>query len=89
MIDYKDLDQLVAASAAQQVAEEAPAEIQLKAVAHAINTAANSGEYKVTFQEPLLPEVLDELKSKGYKIAYIAKADYKDIALITWRKDSE
>lgn len=65
-----DMTTLRTASESLSTAESAEKDIQLKAVAFAINQAANTGEKRVVFQNELLKEVEDELKSKGYTVTY-------------------
>ena len=56
------------ASDSRATAQTAEQDIQLKALAYAINNAANCGQTNVIFQEKILDVNIDELKSKGYKI---------------------
>jgi len=70
----------VAAVAA--IAEKAQ---QKQAIAYLINTAANCGQYDVTYNGKILPDVLTELETEGYTITYdIAKVNAEDIAHISW-----
>ena len=63
MIDMDKLTELVPASEAQQTAMNAEKDLQIKAVAHVINTAANTGLYEAKYNTILLPEVKEELEA--------------------------
>ena len=61
--------------------------IQIKSVAYAINTAANTGSTRVVFQEPLRNAVKEELISKGYTITRITAANLVGQSLISWKPE--
>lgn len=78
---------LRSASEAKATAQSAEDEIQLQAVAYAINNASNTGQYEVVFQEKLRDATKSELEAKGYTIKYIRNNAYdvEHQALIIWR----
>ncbi len=78
------LTELVPASEAQAAAANAEKDIQIKAVAHVINEAANTGLYEAKFNSNLLPAVKEELESKGYVVKYIGLAAPTRQTLIMW-----
>lgn len=84
MIDMDKLTELVPASEAQQTAMNAEKDIQIKAVAHLINTAANTGLYEAKYNTILLPEVKEELEAKGYVVKSIGLAAPERQTLIIW-----
>lgn len=81
----QNLTELVTASTAKSTADTAEYDIQLQVVAHAINTAANTGCTEVKINQPLLEDVKTQLTSKGYEIFSIGKADPESQWLIVWR----
>ena len=80
----ENLTQLVPAATAKATAINAEKDIQLKTVAHAINTAANTGCTEVKFNQPLLDEVKAELEGQGYKVYTVGLADPDKVWMITW-----
>ncbi len=68
LVDKNDMTTLRPASDSKATAETAEQDIQLKALAYAINNAANCGQTNVIFQERILDANIAELKSKGYTI---------------------
>lgn len=84
LVDREDMTTLYSAADSRQNAETAEDAVQLKAVAYAINSAANTGLFRVVFQEPLRPAVEEELTSNGYSIKYIGVADLESNILIEW-----
>ena len=68
LVDKDDMTTLRPASDSRATAQTAEQDIQLKALAYAINNAANCGQTNVIFQEKILDVNIDELKSKGYTI---------------------
>lgn len=84
LIPRDKLTELVTAEQAKSTAESAAADIQLQAVAYAINCAANTGETRTEFKETMLPETKSALEAKGYKVQFIGQAVATAIALISW-----
>lgn len=68
LVDKDQMTTLRPASAAKSTADTAEDEVQLKAVAFAINHASNTGEYRTIFQTPLRDAVKEQLESNGYKV---------------------
>ena len=84
MIALDKLTELVPASEARATAETAEKEMQLRAVAHVINTAANTGCYEAKFNSILLPEVKEELEANGYTVKFVGLAAAERVTLIIW-----
>ena len=86
LIPMDELQTLKAASAVKTVANTAEADQQEQAIAYLINTAANCGQYDVTYNGKILDSVETKLKNQGYTITYdIAVMDSSDIAHISWK----
>lgn len=85
LVNREDLDKLRTAEEALETAETSEDEIQLKAVAYAINSASNTGQTRVVFQEKLRTNTISELEMKGYTISYIGAAAPERQALISWK----
>lgn len=71
LVNKEDMTKLRPASEARSTAETAEDEIQLMAVAYAINNASNTGQYKVQFQEQLRDATKSALESNGYRILFL------------------
>ena len=85
LIPMDELQTLKAASAVKTVANTAEADQQEQAIAYLINTAANCGQYEVSYNGKLIDSVKTKLESQGYTITYdIAVMNAKDIAHISW-----
>lgn len=85
LIPMDELQQLKAASTVKTVANTAEADQQEQAIAYLINTAANCGQYDVTYNGKIIDSVKTKLTSQGYTITYdIAKVNAEDIAHISW-----
>lgn len=84
LVDKNDMTTLYPASSSKSTAESAEDDIQLKAVAYAINSAANTGQMKVTFQEHLREAVKIQLKSKGYEVKPSGIAVKDSSYIISW-----
>lgn len=87
LVDKDHMTELYTAAQSRQTAATAEDDIQLKAVAFAINSAANTGQLRVIFQEPLRPSVVEQLEGSGYTIQYISAAKQDQQALISWKGD--
>lgn len=86
LVDKDNMDKLQPASSSKQTAQTAEDDIQLKAVAYAINSAANTGQYRTIFLEEIRPNVKSELESNGYKLSFVqgtAKTDSQTV--ISWK----
>lgn len=68
LIPKSELTTLKSAEEVRAVADTAEFEHELMAVAHAINTAANTGEYSVTLNTKLSEDVQKELQAQGFKV---------------------
>lgn len=68
LIPQNELNQLIAASAAKDVADTAEQTIQEQAVAYLINTAANTGLHECQFNGILTEETISVLEGKGYTV---------------------
>ncbi len=84
LVEKDEMTTLFSASESNANAKTAEDAIQLKAVAYAINSAANTGLFRVVFQEILRPAVKAELENKGYSIVPIGVADPDKHTLIEW-----
>ena len=84
LVDKDHMTELRPASDAATTAATAEVDIQTQAVAYAINSASNTGERRTIFQGVLLPDVEEDLVSKGYTLKHIGEAhpDYR--VLISW-----
>lgn len=80
----ENLVELVPAATAKSTAATAEKDAQVKAVAHAINTAANTGCTEVKINQPLLPEVKTQLEGLGYKVYAVGLAEAERVYMITW-----
>jgi len=86
LVDKDHLTELRSAAEARTTALTGLDEIQLKAVAYAINTASNTGETSVIFKEALRENTVAELKAKGYKILDAGYANKTSVHLISWKE---
>lgn len=87
LVNKDEMTALRPASEARSTAQTAEDEIQLMAVAFAINQASNTGEYRVEFQEQLRDAVKSELESNGYKIIFLGDVYNKERhAIISWKE---
>ncbi len=85
LIPIDELQQLKAAATVKTVAETAEADQQEQALAYLINTAANCGQYDVTYNGKLIDSVKTKLEGQGYTITYdVALVNSEDIAHISW-----
>ena len=85
LVDKDHMTELFPAAQSRQTASTAEDDVQLKAVAFAINSAANTGQLRVIFQETLRPNVVDQLEGSGYTIKYLSAAREDQQALISWK----
>lgn len=87
LVEKDKMTELYPAAQSRQTAATAEDDIQLKAVAYAINSAANTGQLRVIFQEPLRENVKSQLEGNGYTIKYISAAREEQQALISWKAE--
>ena len=88
-IPQDELTTLKAATAVKTVAEGAVAELEEMQVAHAINEAANTGEYRVVYSKPISPALRTKLTGKGYTLTFpLPIANPADETIISW-EDAE
>lgn len=62
------LSTLVEASEVQAVAKDSRLYNELASIAYAINTAANTGEYRVLYGHRISDDAKKEVEGKGYKV---------------------
>lgn len=68
MIPYDELHRLKAASSLKSTADTALVDSQVAAIAHELNTAANTGQYRIQWCGLMFPEVKSKLESNGYVV---------------------
>lgn len=86
LVDKDDMTTLRTAAESLATSQTAEDEIQLKAVAYAINSAANTGETVTVFQGELRENVKSEVEGKGYTIRYDSSIAFPDRkAIISWK----
>ena len=85
LVDKDQMTILRSAADSKATAESAEKDIQIKAVAYAINEAANTGLTRVIFQGVLLPETKQELESQGYTLQNVGAAHPENRTLIDWK----
>ena len=86
LVEKDDMTTLRSAADSRATAETAEHDIQVKAVAYAINNAANCGQDRIIFQEILRPDVASDLVSNGYVLTRVPETERG--TLISW-KDTE
>lgn len=85
LIPQDEMFELKAATAVMTVASGAELEQEQKAVAYAINSAANTGATSVVINHPLSPQLITILKQNGYTIKHtFSRVDPKDEPVISW-----
>ena len=85
LIPQDELTTLKAASAVKTVAESAALDQERMSVAHAINSAANTGETRTIINRRLSDAMKSELETNGYVLKYnVAKANVVDEVCISW-----
>ena len=70
LIPQDELTTLQAASAVKSVAESAALDQERMSVAHAINSAANTGETRTILNRRLSAAMITELETNGYVLKY-------------------
>jgi hypothetical protein len=71
LIPQDELTTLIAASAAEAVADTAQQTLQEQSVAYTINTAANTGAHTCLYNHPLSEDTITILTSKGYTVEIV------------------
>lgn len=85
LVDKDSMTILRTAAEAKTTASTAEVDIQLKAVAYAINTAANTGLTRIEFSEKLLDDVSAKLKANGYAVSNAGQAEDTRPVVISWK----
>lgn len=85
LVEKDEMTILRSAADSKSTAATAGDDIQLKAVAYAINSAANCGQLSVVFQEELRSNVTSELESKGYELRKEGVTPIERSTLISWK----
>lgn len=83
LVEKDEMTTLRPAADSKATAETAEHDIQIKAVAYAINQAANCGQDSIVFQEIIRKDVADELVSKGYALRQVPPTERG--TLISWK----
>lgn len=90
LVPKDEMTTLRSASDSRATAQSAEKDIQLQAIAYAINTAANTGLTETMFQSKLLDGVKDELEGKGYTVRFVDNNSYdrEHHTLISWKENA-
>lgn len=89
LIPQDDLTTLQAASAVKTVAASAVYEQDIRAIAYAINSAANTGETRVVITMRLSDQVKSELKNNGYTLTTVdTNANPANQTIVSWESAS-
>lgn len=86
LVEKDKMTELRPASDSRETALGSEDEIQKKAVAFAINSAANTGQLNTIFQGAIRDAVKEELESKGYTIKDVGTAQSDRQILISWKE---
>lgn len=86
LVKREDMTTLRPASEAKATAATAEDDLQIQSIAYLINEAANTGLYRVVYQQHLRENVKKTLESNGYTIKYVNNNSYdlQHHALILW-----
>lgn len=84
LVEKDDMTTLRSASDSYATAQTAKDDVQMKAIAYAINAAANTGETRVEFQEFISEKNWQALEDKGYIIRYIRSEARLKNTVISW-----
>lgn len=87
LVEREDMTKLRTAAESRETAATAEHDVQLKAVAHLINQAANTGVERVTYQGEILDSVREELLAKGYFLRDVGGAYPTRQVLIIWQEN--
>ena len=85
LISIDKITQLQPAATCREAAKGALDNIQLSAVAYSINSASNSGELSVIYQDTLSEATENALTSQGYKLEVIGETNKS--TKISWSED--
>ena len=85
LVEKDEMTTLRSASESKDTAQTAEYEIQLKAVAYAINSAANTGELRTIFVGQLRDDVKEELESNGYTLTKYGQVNPDNETVISWK----
>ena len=85
LVDKDHMTELRSAADARLTAETAEVDIQLQAVAYAINSASNTGQLRATFQGVLLDEVKSALEENGYTTQSYG-VNPNNLTVISWKQ---
>lgn len=80
LVEKDKMTELRSASDSFATAQTAEDDIQLEAVAYAINSAANTGLIRTIYQSALSENTISELESKGYTVKAINDSKIEDLA---------
>lgn len=83
-VEKDDMTTLRTAAESLETSQTSEDEVQLKAVAYQINTAANTGSTKIFFLDPLREATKSALESKGYTIKNYEGAKPEGQTVISW-----
>lgn len=83
LIPHDALTKLIPAADAKTVSAGAQIAQQVNAVAYAINSAANTGEFRAIYNGALLSEVVSLLTDQGYNVAVNSRAAHAE-SVISW-----
>lgn len=85
LIPQDELTTLRPASEVKTVSETAEYEQEKLAVAHIINSAANTGETCAIVNHRLSDALITELKNNGYTLSYtVSRVNITDEVVISW-----
>lgn len=90
LVNKDEMIKLRSASDSRATAQTAEKDIQLQAIAYAINTAANTGLFSTIYQSPLLDGVKEELEGKGYVVRFVNNNSMQKEhhTLISWNENA-
>ena len=84
LVEQDEMTTLRSASDSLATAQGAEYDIQLKAVAYAINSAANTGEFRTVFQGVILDQIEQELLDNGYELTPYGPIYPERKTVISW-----
>ncbi len=87
LIQSKDMTTLYAADTLVDVADCAELAHEQMSIAHALNNAANTGEYSTEWNKPISKEMMQILESYGYLVETRTDTSITDsMYIIKWKK---
>lgn len=87
-ISLEEMSTLKPASEIVNIADTAYIELQMNAIAHEINLAALSHEYRCEFIGDIYPQNLAELDRQGYVVSQVKDAAHT-VNIIKFKKDGQ